>query len=124
MNEDRFVISDELWARIAPLLPGKAGDPGATGRDNRRFIEAVLWRVRTGSPWRDLPKDFGNWNSVFKRFRRWVNGGVFESLFNAINGKPDLEYVMIDGTIVQAHQKASGAKGGRNIKQSGALAVG
>ena len=70
------------------------------------------------------PKDFGNWNSVFKRFRRWVNGGVFESLFNAINGEPDLEYAMIDGTIVQAHQKASGAKGGRNIKQSGALAVG
>ena len=93
-----------------PLLPGKAGDPGATGRDNRRFMEAILWRVRTGSPWRDLPKDFGNWNSVFKRFRRWANAGVFESLFNAINGDPDLEYAMIDGTIVQAHQKASGAK--------------
>ena len=107
-----------------PLLPGKAGDPGATGRDNRRFMEAVLWRVRTGSPWRDLPKDFGNWNSVFKRFRRWANAGVFESLFKAINGEPDLEYAMIDGTIVQAHQKASGAKGGPNIKPSGALAVG
>ena len=123
MNEDRFVISDELWARIAPLLPGKAGDPGATGRDNRRFIEAVLWRVRTGSPWRDLPEDFGNWNSVFKRFRRWAYSGVFESLFNAINGAPDLEYAMIDGTIVQAHQKASGAKGGRSIKPLGGLAA-
>jgi len=87
-------------------------------------MEAVLWRVRTGSPWRDLPKDFGNWNSVFKRFRRWADAGVFENLFNAINAEPDLEYAMIDGTIVQAHQKASGAKGGLNIKPSGALAVG
>ena len=123
MTEDRFVISDKLWARIAPRLPGKAGDPGATGRDNRRFIEAVLWRVRTGSPWRDLPEDFGNWNSVFKRFRRWADSGVFESLFNAINGAPDLEYAMIDRTIVQAHQKASGAKGGRSIKPLGGLAA-
>jgi len=87
-------------------------------------MEAVLWRVRTGSPWRDLPKDFGNWNSVFKRFRRWAKAGIFESLFNAINGEPDLEYAMIDGTIVQAHQKASGAKGGLNIKPSGALVAG
>ena len=124
MDEDRLVISDELWEQMGPLLPGKVGDPGATGRDNRRFMEAVLWRVRTGSPWRDLPKDFGNWNSVFKRFRRWADAGVFENLFNAINAEPDLEYTMIDGTIVQAHQKASGAKGGLNIKPSGALAVG
>ena len=105
-------------------MPGKVGDPGATGRDTRRFMEAVLWRVRTGSPWRDLPKGFGNLNSVFKRFRRWADAGVFESLFNAINGEPDLEYAMIDGTIVQAHQRASGAKGGPSIKPSGALAVG
>ena len=96
----------------------------ASGLDDRRFMEAFLWPVRTGSPWRDLPKDFGNWNFVFKRFRRWANAGVFESLFKAINGEPDLEYAMIDGTIVQAHQKASGAKGGLNIKPSGALAVG
>ncbi len=64
MDEDRLVISDELRAKIAPLLPGKAGDPGATGRDNRRFMEAVPWRVRTGSPRRDLPQDFGNWISA------------------------------------------------------------
>ena len=124
MAEDRVVISDELWEKIAPLLLGKAGDPGATGRDNRRFVGAVPWRVRTGSPWRDLPQDFGNWNSVFKRLRRWAKAGVFESLFNAISGEPDLEYVLIDGTIVQAHQKASGAKGGHSIKPSDALAAG
>ena len=124
MDEDRLAMSDELWELMWPLLPGKVGDPGVTCHDNRRFMEAVLWRVRTGSPWRDLPKSLGNWNSVFKRFRRWANAGVFERLFNVINGEPDLEYAMIDGTIVQAHQKASGAKGGLNIKPSGALAVG
>ena len=81
MNEDRLAVSDELWAKIAPHLPGKVADPGATGRDNRLFVEAILWRVRTGSPWRNLPQDFGNWNSVFKRFRRsakgrWAKAGV------------------------------------------------
>ena len=112
MDEDRFVISNELWEKIAPMLPGKAGDPRATGHDNRLFMEVVVWRVRTGVPWRDLPKAFGKWNSVFRRFRRWAKAGVFERLFNIINGDTDLEYAMIDGTIVQAHQKASGAKGG------------
>ncbi len=63
-------------------------------------------------PWRDLPADFGNWNSVFRRFRRRAEGGVFERIFKEISGTPDFEYAMIDGTIVQAHQKASGAKGG------------
>lgn len=124
MDEDRFVISDELWKKIEPLLPGKASDPGATGRNNRRFVEAVLWRARTGTPWRDLPKEFGKWNTVFKRFRRWAEAGIFESLFNAISGEPDLEYALIDGTIVQARQKASGAKGGRNIRPSDTLAAG
>ena len=81
MDEDRFVISDELWQKMEPLLPDKAVDPGVTARNNRRFPEAVLWRVRTGSPWRDSPREFGNWNTVFKRFRRWAESGVFEGPF-------------------------------------------
>lgn len=124
MVDDHFVISDELWGRIESLLPGKAGDPGATGRNNRRFLEAVFWRVRTGAPWRDLFREFGNWNSQFKRFRRWAKNGVFERLFNAISDDPDLEYALIDGTIVQVHPKASGAKGGLSIRLSGARAAG
>ena len=72
------------------------------GRDNRRFMEAILWRVRTGAPWCDLPGEFGKWNPVFKRFRRWAKTGIFESLFNALNGEPDLEYVLID---VERHAK-------------------
>ena len=63
MDEQRFVISDDVWGRLRPLLPGKPGDSGATGKDNRLFLEAVLWRVRTGLPWRDLPKAFGNWTA-------------------------------------------------------------
>ena len=123
MVEERFVLTDEVWVRLAPQLPGKQGDAGATGKDNRLFLEAVLWRVRTGSPWRDLPADFGNWNSVFRRFRRWAEGGVFERIFKEFSGAPDFEYAMIDGTIVQAHQKASGARGGLKIKPSVARAA-
>ena len=85
MDQDRFVVSDAVWAKVASLLPGKATDPGATGKDNRLFLEAVLWRVRTGSPWRDLPNEFGRWNSVFQRFRRWVRAGVFERLFERMS---------------------------------------
>src|SRR5690349_12740143 len=82
----------------------------ATAKDNRLFLEAVLWRVRTGVPWRDLPSDFGHWNSVFQRFRRWVKGGVFARVFECLSDEPDFEYALVDGTIVPAHQKASGAK--------------
>ena len=124
MGQDRFVVSDAVWAKVASLLPGKATDPGATGKDNRLFLEAVLWRVRTGAPWRDLPSGFGNWNSVFQRFRRWVRTGVFDRLFERVSDEPDFEYALIDGTIVSAHQKASGAKGGLRIRPSAAPEVG
>ena len=123
VDRDRFVISDAVWEKIAPLLPGKVTDRGVTARDNRLFLEAVLWRVRTGLPWRDLPDEFGHWNSVFQRFRRWVRAGVFERIFECLSGEPDFEYALIDGTIVTAHQKASGAKGGLKIRPSGARAA-
>ncbi len=120
MNSKRLMISDEVWKRIGPQLPGKISDCGVTASDNRLFVEAVLWRVRTGSPWRDLPASFGKWNSVFQRFRRWANKGVFERLFEILSDEVDFEYALIDGTIVSVHQKASGAKGGLAIRPSGA----
>ncbi len=119
MNQERFVMSDDVWERIAPHLPGKITDCGVTAADNRMFLESVLWRVRTGAPWRDLPLLFGNWNSAFRRFRRWAKNGVFERLFEVLSEEPDFEYALIDGTIVSVHQKASGAKGGLKIRPSG-----
>ena len=96
----RFVVSDAAWEKVAPLLPGKASDPGATARDNRLFLEAVLWRVRTGVPRRDLPGEFGRWNGVFQRFRRWAKGGVFERIFGCLSDEPDFEYALISALHV------------------------
>ena len=123
-SEHRFVITDRLWQRIAPLLPGKATDRGVTAGDNRLFLEAVLWKVRTGAPWPDLPPCFGKWNSQFRRFRPWTSSGVFQRLFEALRGDPDLEYVLIDGTIVPVHQKAAGAKGALSDSPLAAPAAG
>jgi transposase len=120
---NRWVLKDEQWERVAPLLPGKAGDPGRTGSDNRLFLEAVLWMVRTGAPWRDLPEAFGSWNSVFRRFRRWAQAGIFERLFQLLSGDPDFEYALIDGTIIRVHQHGTGAKGGLVVRPSGARAA-
>ena len=120
---DRTILSDVQWERIAPVVPGKDGDPGRSGTDNRLFVEAVLWVARTGAPWRDLPSGFGNWNSVFRRFRRWAQKGVFDSIFEALSGDPDFEYVMIDGTIIRVHQHGSGAKGGLKIRPSAGRAA-
>ena len=114
MNRD--LLDDEQWERIAPLLPGKKGDPGRSGADNRLFLEAVLWLVRAGAPWRDLPPHFGKWNSVWKRFRRWAKNGVFERIFNELSADPDFEYALIDGTIVKVHRHGTGAKGGLKIR--------
>ena len=77
----RYTLSDAQWAAIEPLCPGKKTDPGKTAKDNRLFLEAILWIVRTGSPWRDLPREFGNWNSVYRRYRRWVQLDVFKNIW-------------------------------------------
>jgi putative transposase len=104
------------------LVAGKVGNRGLTGRDNLLFVEAVLWTARTGAPWRDLPEDFGRWNSEWKRFSRWSKKGVWESLFNALADDPDFEYVIVDGAMVRFHQHGTGAKGGLKTKRSGARA--
>jgi putative transposase len=110
MSGVRLILTDRQWLRMETHLPGKAGDPGRSGANNRLFVEAVLWIARTGSPWRDLPDGFSNWNSVFVRFTRWSKAGVWDRLFAAMADDPDFEYVMIDSTIVRAHQHAAGKK--------------
>ena len=112
MADERFVITDRQWSLIEPHCLGKKSDPGRTGGDGRLFLEAVLWIARTGSPWRDLPERFGKWNTVFKRFRDWVKADVFHRIFDAVSCDPDMEFAMIDGTIVKVHRHGQGAKGG------------
>lgn len=106
----RTLLSDEIWARIEFVLPGKEGDPGRTATDNRWFVEAVLWIGRTGCPWRDLPKAFGKWNTVFIRFSRWRRKGVWERVIHAVADDAEIKHVLIDSTIVCAHPHSSGAR--------------
>ena len=96
---------------------------GGKGRDDRKFLEALLYCNAHNLSWRALPKEFGNWNSIFQRFRRWARKGVFERLFETLSEEPDFEYALIDGTIVSVHQKASGAKGGLKIRPSAGRAA-
>ena len=120
----RRALTDGGWRRIEPLIPGKKGDKGRHGADNRLFVDAVLWLVRAGAPWRDLPDEFGKWNSVFKRFRRWAKKGVWKRLFTELGENPDLEYLIIDSTIVRAHPHAAGAqKGEPKMRRSGVRAA-
>jgi transposase len=81
------ILSDELWMAVAPLLPGKEGDPGCHGRDNRLFLEAVFWIARTGSPWRDLPPEFGKWYTTYTRYHRWEKKGVWPRVIAAMNSQ-------------------------------------
>ena len=119
----RRELTNAQWQRIATLIPGKKGDKGRHGEDNRLFVDAVLWILRTGAPWRDLPPAFGLWNSVFVRFNRWSRKGVWQQLFTVLADDPDFEHVMIDATIIRAHQHAAGAKGGLKIRRSDARAA-
>ena len=108
----RYALLDAQWERIKDLLPGQAGQPGATAKDNRLFVDAVLYRYRAGIPWRDLPERFGDFRVVHTRHSRWSQSGVWQRVFEALAQDADTEYAMIDATIVRAHQHSAGAKGG------------
>jgi transposase len=106
----RYALRDDQWDRIKDLLPGREGHVGGTAANNRLFVEAVLYRYRAGIPWRDLPERFGDWKSTHQRFGRWSKSGVFERIFKHLAADPDNEYVMLDATIVRAHQHSAGAR--------------
>ena len=108
----RYELSDAQWRRIEGVLPGKIGDPGRSGTDNRRFVNAVLWVLRSGARWSDLPERYGKHKTVHKRFTRWASAGVWERVFNSLTDDPDNQYLMLDTTLVRAHQQAATGKGG------------
>ena len=105
----RHAIKDADRERIQHLLPGQPGQHGKVAKDNRLFIDAILWISKTGAPWRDLPEYFGNWNSVWRRFDRWAKKGVWRRVFEVLQD-PDREWVILDSTVIRAHPHAAGAK--------------
>lgn len=111
MAAKRYELNEQQWARIADLLPGKSTDPGRTARDNRLFVNGVLWILRSGAHWQDLPERYGKWKSVHKRFTRWAKAGVWEQVFTFLKDDPRNEYLMLDATLVRAHQQAATGKG-------------
>jgi len=113
----RYGLHDVQWDRIKGLLPGRAGTPGARAKDNRLFVEAVLYRYRAGIPWRDLPARFGDWKNVHRRHSRWSNTAVWVRVFSHLSADQDNEYAMIDATIVRAHQHSAGYKKGAPLKK-------
>lgn len=120
----RKLLRDDQWERIQDLLPGKVTDAGVTGKDNRLFVEAVLWIARTGSPWRDLDPALGNWHTTYTRFSRWGKKGVWQRVIKAVSDDADLEALFIDSTVVRAHQHAAGAQKKPARKRSGVRAAG
>jgi transposase len=106
----RYALRDDQWEKIKDWLPGRDGPVGVTAKDNRLFVEAVLYRYRAGIPWRDLPERFGAWKKVHTRFSRWAESGIWRKIFQTLAADADQEYVMLDSTIVRAHQHAAGAR--------------
>lgn len=109
---ERHDISDATWALLGPHLPGREGVWGGVAKDNRRFINAIFWILRTGAPWRDLPPSYGDWKNTHRRFCRWRDTGVWEKLLEQLIDAPDDEWLMIDATHIKVHPHAAGARGG------------
>jgi len=116
----RYELTEAQWQRIEALLPGKASDPGRTAGDNRLFVNGVLWVLRSGAHWHDLPARYGKWKSVHTRFARWAKNGTWERVFEVLTKDRKNEHLMLDTTLVRAHQKAATGKGGTKIRLWGA----
>jgi transposase len=116
-------VTNEQWERLAPLLPPQRGRTGRPAHDHRLILNGILWKVRTGAPWRDLPERYGPWSTVHSRFRRWRLAGVWDRVFAAVQqqadaaGQVDWSVQFVDGSVVRAHQHAAGAKGGRQQRR-------
>ena len=127
MATRRHELSEAEWERLRPLLPPPK--PGPARTDDRLVVNAILWKLATGAPWRDLPERYGPWQSVYTRFRRWTGAGVWDRIFEAVQrradaaGEIDWRVHFVDGTVVRAHQHAAGAKGGATKRSAAARAA-
>ena len=119
----RYELTASQWKKIKDFLPGKATDCGVTAKDNRLFVNAVLWICRSGTLWKYLPPHYGNWKSIHKRFTRWSHKGIWEKIFQVLLDDPNNDYLMIDSTIVRAHQQATCGKGGVKLTRQWGEAV-
>jgi putative transposase len=120
----RSFLTDSMWERLAPLLPPETGGPGPHRISNRLIVEAILWKHRTGAPWRDMPSEFPPWETVFTRFNRWSKRGVWHHVMLALEKEDPGECIMLDGSSIRAHQHSAGQKGGaRNsvVREAGSL---
>ena len=127
----RGELTDRQWERLEPLLPPERPRTGRPNVEHRRIINGIVWRERTGAPWRDLPERYGPWSTVYSRFWRWREAGVWDRVFAAIQreedaaGAVDWGVHFVDGTTIRAHQHAAGAKGGhRRRRRSAAVGAG
>jgi len=122
----RHELSEAQWERLQPLLPPVKPKVGKPNLDHRQVINGILWRLGTGAPWRDLPERYGKWATVYSRFRRWTQRGVWAKILAELQadadaqGKVDWEIHFVDGSVVRAHQHAAGAQKGAATKPSGA----
>jgi len=106
-------MTNNEWERVKGLLPPeRTGKPGKPSSDNRTALNGILWVVRSGAPWRDLPERYGSWSTLYDRFARWSDTGVFEAVFDALAIDADMQDLSLDSTIVRAHQSSAGAKKG------------
>jgi transposase len=119
----RYELREAQWQKIKDILPGKEGDRGRSAVDNRTFVNGVLWVLRSGAFWCHMPECYGNWKSNHKRFTRWAKAGVWEKVFQILVKDARNEYVMLDSTIVRAHQQAASGKGGPKTRLWGAPEV-
>ena len=126
---NRHELTDAQWERLAPLLPPQKPTTGRPNHDHRRILNGILFRLKTGIPWRDLPERYGSWRTVYSRYRRWQQAGVWDRILSALQaqadaaGRVDWDLHFVDGTVVRAHPHAAGAKGGA-IKPSATVAGG
>ena len=121
----RYELTDQEWDQIADLFPEEnTGKPGRPPKENRTMLNAMVWLARSGVPWRDLPERYGPWETVYSRFRKWIEDGILDNIFRILSLEAELEELSIDAYIVQAHQHSAGAKkGGLPVRSGTAAAV-